>query len=403
MKKRLFCISILVLLVGISGCSPEIMSSKCDKKSDIFKLPIVSPESQGFDSKKLCELDYLIADLVDSASIPGACLIVGRNGYIVKAGAYGWQELEPQKIPMTIDTLFDLASVTKPIGPGSAILKLLDQNKISLDDPVSKYIPEFAEEGKPVVTVRDLATHTSSLPAGINIWKLNEELGPEPNPVETLKAMCRTPLRGKPGKKYIYSDINYTLLARVAEVACGMNLETYLKKEVYEPLDMFNTGVRLTDEQKAKCAPTSGAGEFIRGYVHDPTARFYCTKDYTPGNAGLFSTVSDLANYGSMIANGGLWKGKRILSERAIELMTTPQTKTADRSIGWGAWKGDNGHNYISHLGWTGTYMIVDVDTGSFMVYLTNRTHTHNDGFYRIINSGKMVDLWSESLLPTSE
>ncbi len=329
--------------------------------------------------------------------------MVGRGSFIVKAGAYGWQEIEPEKRFMAINTLFDLASVTKPIGPASAILKLIDQGKISLEDPLTKYIPEFAEAGKPIVTIRNLATHTSSLPDLINIDKLIQEHGPNPNPLETLNAMCRAPLLDTPGKKYIYSDVNYTLLARVAEIACGTDLETFLKREVYEPLEMHDTGYRLTEEQKARCAPTAPGGEFIRGLVHDPTARYYCTEDHTPGNAGLFSTVSDLANYACMIANRGIWKGHRIFSEKALELMTTTQTDAAARSIGWGAWKGDNGYHYISHLGWTGTYMIENMDTGVFMVYLTNRTHTHNDKYYRIINSAKMIELLDNAWSPAQD
>jgi uncharacterized protein YbbC (DUF1343 family)/CubicO group peptidase (beta-lactamase class C family) len=328
---------------------------------------------------RLGEVDSIIERAVADGNIPGAVLLVGHNGAVIYRKAYGERALEPRREPMTLDTIFDLASLTKVIATTTAVMQLVELGKVRLNDPVAKYMPEFAQNGKDDITVRQLLTHYSGLAPDLDLktpW--------EGKDTAYKMAFEQTPAE-PPGSHFTYSDINFIVLGALVERVSGETLDDYTAKHVFAPLKMTHTRYLPPAAWKPKIAPTQydENEHMLWGVVHDPTAR---RMGGVAGHAGLFSTGDDLAKFAQTLLNGG----DGILSAAAVEKMTQPEQPPAApvlRGFGWdidSPFSSNRGDllpvGSFGHTGFTGTSIWIDPTTKTYIILLTNAVHPRGKG-----------------------
>lgn len=319
---------------------------------------------------------------IRAGRIPGAVVLVGNRTEILYRQAFGQRAVEPEQLPMTADTSFDLASLTKAVATTTAIMQLAEERKLSLDAPVAKYWPQFARNRKGAITIRQLLTHYSGLRADLDLnsgWSgYDKALG---------LILAEKPISA-PGKSYLYSDINFEILGELVRRVSGQPLDRYCAEHIFQPLGMKDTGFRPSFAQRSGIAPT----EYLNGKlrwcrVHDPTA--FCMGGVA-GHAGLFSTADDLAIFARMLLNGGSENGVRILSRQSVQDMTIPQSppgKGKLRGLGWNirAPFASNSEQLLpvgsyGHLGYTGTLLWIDPVSQTYVIVLSNRVHPHGKG-----------------------
>ncbi len=256
-------------------------------------------------------VDAVVDQAVASGLIPGAVLVAGHNGKIIYSKAYGERALVPQRESMTLDTIFDAASLTKVIATTPALMKLFEEGKLRIADPVTAYLPEF-QGGKSEITIRDLMTHFSGLRPDLDLqpaWK-GYETG-------IHKALIDPPA-GPPGTRFVYSDINFELLGEIVHRLSGKMLDDYAREKIYEPLGMHDTMFRPPASLRTRIAPTEidpATGVPFRGVVHDPTSRYM---GGVAGHAGLFTTAADLSRFAEMMLGFGERAGVRIFSPLTV-------------------------------------------------------------------------------------
>ncbi len=363
--------ALLIALAGGSG--PVAPISPAAGLAGAVGLPVASPASVGMSAERLEAIDRVVERGIEAGGYPGAAVIVGRKGKAVLQRGFGrlaWDESSPEVSPTS--TIYDLASLTKVIGTTTAVMVLFDQGRISLDAPVSRYLPEFTGGEKDLVTIRQLLTHRSGLPAGREIFKLTHD------PVEARKLVLATPLIAHPGQYYEYSDLGADVLGMVVEAVSQQPLDEFLADYVFHPLGMYQTEFRPADSLDARIAPTgtSGGGRRERGEVNDENA--YALGGVA-GHAGLFSTAADLSVFAQMMLNGGTYNGVRIIADSTVQLFTT--RAAGHRALGWDTPTGSFGSgNYLSehsfgHTGFTGTSLWIDPDRDMFVILLTNRVY----------------------------
>jgi uncharacterized protein YbbC (DUF1343 family)/CubicO group peptidase (beta-lactamase class C family) len=319
-------------------------------------------------------VDAVIEQSIHENQIPGAVLIIGHDGHVIYRKAYGSRALEPRREPMTVDTIFDLASLTKVIATTTAVMQLVEQGKVRLNDPVAKYLPEFAQNGKEDITVRQLLTHYSGLEPDLDLktpW--------EGKQTAYNMAFAET-LDEPPGSKFTYSDINFIMLGTLAERVSSESLDAYATKHIFAPLKMTHTRFLPPAAWLTKIAPTQydENNHMLRGVVHDPTAR---RMGGVAGHAGLFSTGADLAKFAQALLNGG----GTILSSLSVEKMTRPEQPPSApvlRGFGWdidSPFSSNRGDllpvGGYGHTGFTGTSLWIDPTTKSYIILLTNAVH----------------------------
>ncbi|HEX8392781.1 MAG TPA: serine hydrolase domain-containing protein [Longimicrobium sp.] len=349
-------------------------------RADTLRLPdpptrarheLSSAAAAGFSPTALARAEDAVLDEIRRGSFPGAALSVGRWDRVVLEEGFGRLgagdgEVDPDA------TVYDLASLTKVVGTTTAVMLLVQDGRMMLDEPVSSYLPEFTGGGKEQVTIRHLLTHTSGLPDGVDVSGSTPEEG--------LRRVLRTPLRSTPGMRVEYSDVGFVVLFAAAERAAGEPLYRLLDRRVFAPLGMNHTSY-VYGEGCWNCAATSRAlGMGYRGKVHDPIAR---RLGGLAGNAGLFSTGHDLARFASMMANGGELDGVRIFRESTVRMFTARQPGTGTRALGWdtpsapgtGAAGAHVSPNSFGHTGFTGTSIWIDAERGTWVVLLANRTY----------------------------
>ena len=322
------------------------------------------------------KIDSQIEEAIRAGLIPGAVVCIGHDGRVVYQKAYGSKSLVPSKSPMTEDTIFDAASLTKVIATTSAIMKLFEDGKIGLNDPVTKYLPDF-QGGKSSITVRDLMVHFSGLRPDV-------DLKPKWSGYETgiHLALVDKPT-SPPGTKFVYSDINFLLLGEMVRRLSGQTLDTYTNNEIFQPLGMSETGFNPPPTQRNRIAPTEvEEKEPIWGVVHDPTAR---NMGGVAGHAGLFTTARDLSLFAEMMLNSGELNGKRIFGAQTVRKFTSPNTpshQTILRGLGWdidSPYAGNRGELFpigsFGHTGFTGTSLWMDPQSHSYVILLTNSVH----------------------------
>ncbi|WP_297498626.1 exo-beta-N-acetylmuramidase NamZ domain-containing protein [Ferrovum sp.] len=334
------------------------------------------------DATALDPIGALTQREIQLGRIPGAVVLVGNPEEILYRKAFGLSALKPEPRPMTVDTRFDLASLTKVVATTTAILQLMDQQKLRLDDPVAKYWPEFGENHKESITIRQLLTHYSGLRADLDLTRAWWGY-----PAALSLIAAEKPLV-PPGSQYLYSDINFEILGELVRRISGMPLDVYCARYIFQPLGMKNTGFTPPLTSRPNIAPTEYLnGRLHWGEVHDPTAY---RMGGVSGHAGLFSTADDLAIFARMLLDGGSAKGVRILNRRTVTQMTTPQSPpgmTELRGLGWAlaAPFATNREQLLplgayGHLGYTGTLLRIDPVTRTFLIVLSNRVHPHGKG-----------------------
>src|SRR6202165_4135045 len=350
----------------------------------------------------LGRVDSIIEQAITDANIPGAVLVVGHDGAVVYRKAYGSRALEPRREPMTLDTVFDLASLTKVIATTTAMMQLFEQGRVRMNDPVAKYLPEFAQNGKEDITLRQLMTHYSGLAPDLDLTT------PWEGKNTAYQLAFVEPPETTPGSGFVYSDINFIMLGALLERVSGEALDAYTAKHIFEPLKMTRTRFVPPATWRSKIAPTQydEKEHMLRGEVHDPTAR---RMGGVAGHAGLFSTGDDLAKYAQALLNGG----DGILSAMSVEKMTRPEQPPAApvlRGFGWdidSPFSSNRGDLFpvgsYGHTGFTGTSMWVDPTTKTYIMLLTNAVHPRGKSNAIALRSKVATALAAAMPLRTSE
>jgi uncharacterized protein YbbC (DUF1343 family) len=407
-------------------------------------LEAVKPAKVSVSFEKLKAIDGAVESEINQHHLPGAVVLIARNGGVVWRKAYGERAVEPAREAMTTDTIFDLASLTKIIATATSIMILVERGKVKLSDPLSNYIPEIKGEGRERITIELLLTHRAGYAPDFDLkdrWTGYDE---------AIKRLITERLRNPPGAKFVYSDINYIALGEVVHRASGLTLDEFAHQNIFVPLGMRDTGFRpldpgrspttglsrsptvrkgssqgtsrtRIDKQTSRALPDSRASawarlrsriaptekrrgqlgylgdqpqstepdsdKWLRGEVHDPTSY---RMGGVAGHAGLFSTADDLAIYCQMIMNGGEYRGVRILSPLGVAEMTRPRIVSEagwTRGLGWdinSSFSTNRGDLFplgsFGHTGFTGTSFWIDPASNMFVVFLSNRVHPDGKG-----------------------
>ncbi|MEP6643087.1 MAG: serine hydrolase [Acidobacteriaceae bacterium] len=329
-------------------------------------------------SSRFQALDSVIEKSIHEGQTPGAVLLVWHDGKVVYRKAFGNRALEPRREPMTVDTIFDVASLTKVIATTTAVMQLVARGEVRLNDPVMKYIPEFGQSGKEDITVRQLLIHHSGLKEDLDLaapWEGRES---------AFRMAHEEKLIFPPGSKFLYSDINFISLGEIVERVSGSTIDKYCAAHIFSPLKMTHTAFLPPRAWLPKIAPTQydEHERMLRGVVHDPSAR---RMGGVAGHAGLFSTADDLSKFAQALLNGSA-----ILPPQIVTKMTTPQqppTSTVLRGLGWdidSPFSSNRGDllpvGSYGHTGFTGTSLWIDPTTRTFIILLTNSVHPRGKG-----------------------
>ncbi len=335
----------------------------------------------GFDAARLERIDGLVAAAIAEGKLPGCVVCIGRRGGIALLRAYGRRQVEPEGEPMTPDTIFDVASLTKPVATATAVMQLVEDGRLRLVDTVATHLPDFAVHGKEAITIHDLLTHQSGLVADNPLADYDH--GPE----EARARICALEPLAARGKRFIYSDVNFILLGMLVEQLGGTSLAEATATRIFAPLGMTETGFVPVAALRGRCAPTERRdGRWIRGEVHDPRA---WKLGGIAGHAGLFGTAADLARYARMMLSGGTLAGTRVLAAPTVALMTRSVTLPEGdlRALGWdkrSRFSANRGELFsaaaFGHGGFTGTALWIDPDLDLFVIFLSNRVHPDGTG-----------------------
>ena len=344
-----------------------------------------NPASLGFDAERLKKIDAAIDQAIDREEVPGAVVVVGRRGRIAYARAAGQRAIEPKPEPMTRDTVFDLASLTKPIATATSIMILIDEGKLRLSDRMIVVLPEFDNHDKREITIEQLLRHRAGFIPD------NPLMDYEQGAAAAWQCIAQLEPVSPPGEKFRYSDVGFLVLGKLVERAAGRSLDAFAREKIFGVLGMKDTHFRPLNSPLSasaaaeRVAPTereTPGGRMLRGVVHDPRARALAG---VAGHAGLFATADDLAIFAQTLLNGGVGpNGRRILSPLAVRAMIDAATTPAGerRGLGWDiatSFSSPRGSLYggssFGHTGFTGTSLWIDPETESFVVILTSRLH----------------------------
>lgn len=355
-------------------------------------LALTLPLSAEIDRTRLRQIGPLIEAAMQAGRLPGAVVLVGHHGEIVYERAFGARSVDGSVDPMTLDTVFDLASLTKAVATTTSVMVLLEDGRLRLRDPVVTHIPEFAIHGKERITVAHLLTHVSGLRPDLPLEEVFEGAG-----VAIARTANEIP-ESAAGERFIYSDLNFMLLAEIVRRVTGQTVDRFAQARIFEPLGMRDTLFTPPSALTPRIAPTEacaplawpcgGPGaRMLRGVVHDPTAR---RMGGVAGHAGLFSTARDLARFSLMLLRGGALDGVRVLTPRTVARMTaisTPSHLPDRRGLGWdidsrfSSNRGDLfGVGSFGHTGFTGTSLWLDPGSDTFVVFLSSRLHPSGQG-----------------------
>ncbi len=356
------------------------------------RQPRAAVPAAGMDQSRLREIPALVEQAIAEKKLPGAVVLVGRGDRVVYQDAIGNRAVDPVREAMTLDTIFDVASLTKVVATTTSVMKLIEDGRVRLNDRVSTYIPGFDRYNKTNITVRQLMTHTSGLRPDVDLGDM--WVGYDKAIELAIEEVPTAP----PGERFVYSDINYFLLGDIVKRVSGMPLDRFAKQHIFDPLGMKDTGFTPADSLRPRIAPTEKCTPYgwpcegpdlrmLRGVVHDPTAR---RMGGVAGHAGLFSTAADLSIFCRMLLNGGRYNGVRILSPLAVARMTSPASGPGDpnvRGLGWdidSSFSSNRGEllpiGSFGHTGFTGTSIWIDPLTRAFVVFMSNRVHPDGRG-----------------------
>ena len=377
------------LLCSLSGCA----STGSSPTREAARPPAAGGWT--LNAERLDPVRDLLREAIATNQTPGGVVVVGTRGGIALREAFGFRSTVPAAEPMTVDTLFDLASLTKVVATTPAVMLLVERGRLGLDDPVVRFLPELDRYGKHRIAIRHLLTHTSGLRAGVDL------VLPFDGREALLALIAEEVLEAAPGERFIYSDLDFVLLGEIVSRVSGVPFEEFVRTELFHPLGMRDTMFRPDAQRRQSAAATEacdpdaapcpdGPGIPLRGVVHDPMAR---RLGGVAGHAGLFSTADDLARFCGMLLNGGALDGTRVLAPLSVRLMTqgaTPPALPHMRGLGWdvdssfASVRGDLlPVGSFGHTGWTGTSLWIDPLTGTFVILLTNRVHPDGTGDVR--------------------
>jgi uncharacterized protein YbbC (DUF1343 family)/CubicO group peptidase (beta-lactamase class C family) len=340
----------------------------------------------------VAKINEAVEQAISEAKIPGCVVAIGRRDSVLFERAYGDRQIQPFREPMTVDTLFDLASITKPMATAASLMVLVDRGLVSLDDDASKYIPELKNFGKADITIRQIMTHTAGLRADTPLD--DAKLGR----AEMVKRAIAAPLRAKPGERVLYSDVGFLLIQEIVERISKTTLDQFAHDFLYAPLAMNETMFNPPAEFRARAATTeSRDGAWIRGVVHDPRAYY---SGGVAGHAGLFSTAHDVGRFARAMLHGGELDGARVLTPHAVDTFFAPNDlPNAIRAVGWdiqSAFSSNRGtmlsRRAVGHGGYTGTSLWIDPQLDLFVVVLSNRVHPDGKGAVNAL-AAKIADL----------
>ena len=360
-------------------------------------LPQVEPAAVGVDAAQLQNIDDAVAKAIAKGHMPGCVVLVGHQGGIVFLKAYGERQIEPTPEKMTIDTVFDLASLTKPIATATSVMLLVERGEVALGAPVAQYLPEFGQNGKEELTIEDLLTHRSGLipdnPLG------DYEHGEE----EAWRRIWALEPQSEPGERFVYSDVNYLVLGKLVQEVTGKPLNEFAQETIYAPLGMTQTGFVPPEELRERSAPSEKRDDqWLKGVVHDPRSALL---GGVAGHAGLFSTAEDLAVYAQMMLGKGYYCGASILSPQTVAEMTRPRSIDGrKRALGWDvktSYSTNRGDllspRAFGHGGFTGTAIWIDPELKLFVIFLSNRLHPDGEGSVNPL-AGRIANIAAASL-----
>lgn len=383
----------------------------------VFAQPIakVKPKSVGMDAKHLALADGIINKSISNGEIPGAVLAVVRHGKMAYLKAYGNKQVYPTVEKMSVNSVFDLASVSKSVSTAIAAMILVERGELRLKDNVSVYIPDYKQwvdtltNEKVNIKIVDLLTHTSGLQSYASIPSLNEKYK-TPDADSLINYIATViPRNSKPGANFEYSCLNYITLQRVIETISNKTLQEFTQENIFKPLKMLHTDYKPIGESLEWTVPTEKQedGSILKGQVHDPLARI--VNKGVSGNAGIFSNAEDLAILVTMLMNGGEYNGVRILGPLTVKAMqSVPRGyEKFGRTLGWDIYSlyaSNSGDLFTSstygHTGYTGTSLIIDPETDTAVILLTNRVHpsdkgsvTRLRGLIANVVAGSIIDL----------
>jgi CubicO group peptidase (beta-lactamase class C family) len=326
------------------------------------------------------EIRTIVEGGIEAGEMPGALVVVAGPTSVRYAMAFGNRQLEPEVEPMTLDTLFDLASLTKPIATATSVMTLVQAGKIDLQAPVSRYLPEFGGQGKESIRVTDLLLHVGGLIPDNALRDYDD--GSE----RAWQRICDLKPISPPGNKFAYTDVGFIVLGKLVEKLGGKSLDAYSRDSIFRPLGMEETTFNPDDSLRSLAAPTEKRnGNWMQGEVHDPRAY---RLGGVAGHAGLFSTAGDLVKYGQMMLAGGHKDDVVVLDAGTLSQMTRPRTiPRGTRTYGWDHRTGysrNRGESLseaaFGHGGFTGTVMWIDPEKEIVFIFLSNRLHPDGKG-----------------------
>jgi len=393
MTKSITAIALILLFAAVSLSSPAFSTTQ---------LPEITPEQAGLSSEVLAFINAEAERAIQAKQLPGCVVAIGRKGSLAFLKAYGNKQVQPEVVPMDVDTVFDLASLTKPMATATSIMILVERGKIDIDEKVAKYMPEFAENGKENVTVRQLLLHTAGLTPGNHLDDYNDGV------MKAIENLLKINLVAEPDTQFAYSCVSFLVLGELVHRVSGKALNQFSHENIFEPLGMTETTFFPTKSLRQRAAPTQQReGRWMQGEVHDPRAY---KLDGIAGNAGLFSTARDLALFSNMMLGFGTSKFFEekpfpergltaiVLRERSILKQEIVQNMIAGepvpssnpsglRALGWDKRTGfssNRGWNMspqaFGHGGFTGTGIWIDPGHDLFVIFLSNRVHPDGTG-----------------------
>ena len=400
----------VLLFTGCESPAPPARVTPVTPRAAALPRPVASmpavppptppaPPLPAFYPGKLAEMDTAVAQAIADGRLPGGVLWLEHRGAVYRK-SYGQRAVIPSPEPMSEDTIFDAASLTKVLATTPVIVLLAERGKLQIDAAVTNYIPEFAGDGRERVTLRHLLTHTSGLRSGLGLataWTGHPH---------AIALACGEKLRQPPGAAFLYSDINFILLGEIVQRVSGQRLDQFVAREIYQPLKMNDTGYLPDQVKLGRIAPTENRKTegLLRGRVHDPTAR---RMGGVAGHAGVFTTAADLARYARLLLAGGELDGVRIFKPETVRWMTSVQSPAgvaARRGIGWdidSPYSSPRGKHFplgsYGHTGWTGTSLWIDPASRTFLIFLANRNHP-NEGASVVELRARLATLAAEAI-----
>jgi len=390
------CVLLLMLVNPLSGiCLSE--------QPTMLGLEPTNQAPDRFDA-----IDAIVMDGISLGEMAGAVVVVASTDEVLYAKAFGNRQVEPAQEAMTLDTVFDLASLTKPIATATSVMILVDRGLIKIDEPVQTYLPAFGTNGKEAITVEQLMRHTSGLIPDNPLKDYQSGLE------MAWQNICELKTLSKPGEKFAYSDVNFIVLGKLIAELSGRSLDQFATENIFQPLGMKETMYNPFEGLRSRAAATEKRqGVWRKGVVHDPRAELM---NGVAGHAGLFSTASNLVVYGQMLLGRGQRTEVRILSEQAFDTMRSPQSplnstvidttitstskvSKSSRALGWDHRSGYSSNrgeqlseSAFGHGGFTGTVLWIDPTKDRVFIFLSTRLHPDGKGTINPL-AGKIADI----------